>query len=44
MSSFVTLGGPDDGTRPTFFELIAAQRLVPSMKAALIYSLSVYCC
>ena len=41
MASFVSLGGPDDATRPTFFELIAAQRLIPSIKAALMYSVSV---
>ena len=38
--SFVTLGG--DGSRPTYFELIAAERLVPSLRAAVVYSLSVY--
>ena len=27
--------------RPTFFELIAADRIIPSVKAAAIYSLSV---
>lgn len=39
--SYVALGG--DGTsRPTFFEMVAAERLMPSLKAALSYSLSVY--
>ncbi len=38
--SFVALGG-DGSTRPTFFELVAAERLMPSLKAATIYSLSV---
>ena len=28
-------------SRPTFFELIAADRLVPSLRAALVYSLGV---
>lgn len=37
--SFVSLGG--DGSRPTFFELVAAERLMPSLKAATVYSLSV---
>ena len=30
------------GSRPTFFELIAADRLVPSLRAALVYSLGVH--
>ncbi len=38
--SFVALGG-DGATRPTFFELVAAERLMPSLKAATVYSLSV---
>ncbi|KAA6419431.1 MAG: Peroxisome biogenesis 12 [Trebouxia sp. A1-2] len=38
--SFVALGG-DGSTRPTFFELVAAERLMPSLKAATVYSLSV---
>jgi len=38
--SFVHLGA-DSGSRPTFFEVYAADRLAPSLKAALIYSLSV---
>lgn len=38
--SFVSLGG-GQGVRPTFFELIAADRLMPSLKSAAIYSLSV---
>ena len=36
----MALGG-DGSTRPTFFELVAAERLMPSLKAATIYSLSV---
>ena len=40
--SFVALGG-DGSTRPTFFELVAAERLMPSLKAATVYSLSVCC-
>lgn len=40
--SFVSLGG-DGSTRPTFFELVAAERLMPSLKAATVYSLSVRC-
>ena len=39
--SFVALGG-DAGVRPTFFELVAAEKLMPSLKAAVLYSLSVY--
>ncbi|DBB06285.1 TPA: hypothetical protein ACH3X1_011860 [Trebouxia sp. C0004] len=39
--SFVALGG-DGSTRPTFFELVAAERLMPSLKAATVYSLSVF--
>lgn len=38
--SFVSLGG--DGLRPTFFELVAADRLMPSLRAAVAYSLAVY--
>ena len=38
--SFVSLGG-DGSSRPTFFELAAAERLMPSLKAAAVYSLSV---
>jgi peroxin-12 len=38
--SFVSLGG--NGLRPTFFEMVAAERLMPSLKSAVIYSLSVY--
>lgn len=38
--SFVAVGG-DGSARPTFFELIAAERLMPSLKAAVIYSISV---
>lgn len=39
--SFVSLGG-DAGSRPTFFEVYAADKLVPSLKAAVVYSLSVF--
>lgn len=39
--SFVALGG-DGSARPSFFELVAAERLMPSLKAAVLYSLSVY--
>ncbi|KAK9916810.1 hypothetical protein WJX75_007322 [Coccomyxa subellipsoidea] len=39
--SFLTVGG-DGSTRPTFFELIAADRLMPSLRAAVIYTLSVF--
>lgn len=35
------LGGSDGATRPTFFELVAAERLMPSLKAAASYSLQV---
>ena len=38
--SFLTVGG-DGSQRPTFFELIAADRLMPSLKAAIVFSLSV---
>jgi len=38
--SFVSLGG-DGSTRPTFFEMVAADRLMASLKAATMYSLSV---
>lgn len=38
--SFVSLGG-DAGSRPTFFEVYAADKLVPSLRAAIVYSLSV---
>jgi peroxin-12 len=38
--SFVALGG-DAGSRPTFFEVYAADKLVPSLRAAIVYSLSV---
>jgi hypothetical protein len=38
--SFVSLGGTE-ASRPTFFELVAAERLMPSLKAAAVYSLSV---
>eukprot|EP00899_Mesostigma_viride_P023045 jgi/Mesvir1/3925/Mv19865-RA.1 len=36
---FFNVGG--EGGRPTFFELVAAERLMPSLKAALYYSLGV---
>ena len=38
--SFVSLGG-DGSTRPTVFEMVAADRLMASLKAATMYSLSV---
>jgi peroxin-12 len=38
--SFVSLGG-DGSARPTFFEMVAADRLMGSLKAATMYSLSV---
>lgn len=38
--SFLLLGG-DGSSRPTFFEVVAAERLMPSLKAAVVYSLSV---
>ncbi len=38
--SFVHLGG-EGGLRPTYFEVYAADKLPPSLKAAIIYSLSV---
>lgn len=38
--SFVSLGGTE-AARPTFFELVAAERLMSSLKAAAVYSLSV---
>ncbi len=38
--SFLTVGG-DGSTRPTFFELVASDRLGPSLKAAIVYSLAV---
>ena len=40
MMSFVSLGG-DDSTKPTYFEVVAADRLVPSLRAAAVYTLSV---
>ncbi|GAX80892.1 hypothetical protein CEUSTIGMA_g8327.t1 [Chlamydomonas eustigma] len=39
--SFVNLGG-DEKTKPTYFEIIAADQLVPSLKSAVIYTLSVF--
>ncbi len=41
--AFVYLGG-DGSTKPTYFEVYAAEKLVPSLKAAIIYSLSVCTC
>lgn len=38
--AFLQLGG-EAGAKPTYFEVYAADKLVPSLKAALIYSLSV---
>ncbi|KAG2438548.1 hypothetical protein HXX76_005099 [Chlamydomonas incerta] len=38
---FVNLGG-DESSKPTYFEVVAADRLVPSLKAAVIYALSVF--
>jgi len=38
--AFVALGGAAGG-RPTFFEMVAAERLMPSLKSAAAYSLSV---
>ncbi|KAF8065928.1 PEX12 [Scenedesmus sp. PABB004] len=38
--AFLALGG-DAGARPTYFEVYAADKLLPSLKAAVIYSLSV---
>lgn len=37
---FVHLGG-DETSKPTYFEVVAADRLVPSLKAAVVYALSV---
>lgn len=38
--AFMHLGG-DAGAKPTYFEVYAAEKLVPTLKAAVIYSLSV---
>lgn len=38
--AFVALSGAAGG-RPTFFEMVAAERLMPSLKSAAAYSLSV---
>ena len=38
--AFVALSGAAGG-RPTFFEMVAAARLMPSLKSAASYSLSV---
>ena len=38
--SFVTVAG-GAGDAPTFFELIAAEKLMPSLKAAITYALAV---
>lgn len=37
--AFVQLGSAGDS--PTFFEMVAADRLMPSLKAAIAYTLSV---
>ena len=39
--SFVSLGG-DGALRPTFFELVAADRLLAGLKSAISYSLGVW--
>lgn len=41
--AFMHLGG-DAGAKPTYFEVYAADKLVPTLKAAVIYSLSVSAC
>lgn len=41
--AFLQLGG-EAGARPTYFEVYAADKLLPTLKAAVIYSLSVRCC
>lgn len=38
--AFLQLGG-EAGAKPTYFEVYAADKLVPTLKAALIYSLAV---
>uniref|UniRef100_A0A7S3VUL7 Peroxisome biogenesis protein 12 n=1 Tax=Dunaliella tertiolecta TaxID=3047 RepID=A0A7S3VUL7_DUNTE len=38
--SFVNLGG-DAAATPTYFEVVAADRIVPSLKSAVVYTLSV---
>ena len=38
--SFVQVGG-DSRSKPTYFEILAADQLVPSLKAAVIYATSV---
>ncbi|GMH42230.1 hypothetical protein BSKO_10149 [Bryopsis sp. KO-2023] len=40
--SFVSIDASNDTSRPTFFEMVAAERLTPSLKAAVVYSLWVY--
>jgi peroxin-12 len=37
--AFVNLGGDD--SKPTYFEVLAADRLVPGLRAAVVYALSV---
>jgi hypothetical protein len=39
--AFVGLGGVAGSLQPTYFELLAADRLTPGLKGALVYSLSV---
>jgi peroxin-12 len=41
--AFVNLGG-NDSTHPTFFEALAADKLLPSLRSALTYTLSVRAC
>lgn len=38
--AFVYLGG-NESTKPTYFEVVAADKLVPSLKAAVVYTLAV---
>jgi hypothetical protein len=40
--AFVALGGDAGGTRPTYFEAYAAAALVPSLRSAAVYALSVF--
>ncbi|MEW5315898.1 MAG: hypothetical protein WDW38_007296 [Sanguina aurantia] len=37
--SFVSVGG--DGNNPTYFEVVAAEKLMPSLKSAIVYTMSV---
>mmetsp|Transcript_21017 Transcript_21017/g.37521 ORF Transcript_21017/g.37521 Transcript_21017/m.37521 type:complete len:366 (-) Transcript_21017:533-1630(-) len=39
--AFVNLGG-DESTKPSYFEVIAAEKMVPGIKNAIIYALSVF--